>query len=181
MIFESPRIMFRKMTTDDSELYHVWRNDMEVMQSTNPYLDLYDMEETKDFVSNVILSSNTSKSYMILDKKSGTPIGITSLIHIDLKNRHAECILDIGEKRYWGKGFGSEAISLLLDYAYLEMNLHRVALRVFSFNKKAMKLYEKLGFQHEGTSRQSLFRRGIWHDIIHMGMLQSEYLDRIET
>jgi len=175
MIFETQKIALRKMTIDDAELYHDWRNDIEVMHSTSPFLDKYHIEETKDFVSHVILGSNTSKSYIIMDKESGMPIGITSLINIDFKNRHAECIIDIGEKNYWGKGFGSEAMTLLLDYAFLEMNLHRVSLRVFSFNSKAIKLYEKLGFKYEGASRQGLFREGVWYDIIHMGMLKNEY------
>lgn len=179
MMFESPRIILRKMTVDDAETYHTWRNDIEVMQSTSPSLDLYLMEETKDFVHHVILGSSTSKSYMIMDKESAAkPIGVVALVHIDWKNRNAECIIDIGEKSNWGKGYGAEAMTLLLDYAFLEMNLHRVSLRVFSFNDKAVKLYEKLGFQHEGTARQSLFRGGAWHDIIHMGMLQTEYAGR---
>jgi len=179
-MFESTRIALRKMTADDAEQYHVWRNDIEVMQSTSPSLDLYRIEETGHFVNHVILGSNTSKSYMILDKEkksSAKPIGIVSLVHIDLKNRNAECIIDIGEKSYWGKGYGAEAMTLLLDYAFLEMNLHRVSLRVFSFNEKAIKLYEKLGFKHEGAARQSLFRGGAWHDIVHMGMLQKEYAE----
>ncbi|MED4174038.1 GNAT family protein, partial [Halalkalibacterium halodurans] len=95
--------------------------------------------------------------------------------YIDYKNRNAECIIDIGEKTYWGKGYGFEALRLLLNYAFLEMNLHRVSLRVFSFNKKAIRLYEKLGFKHEGTSRQCLYRYGQWHDIVHMGILKDEY------
>ncbi|WP_232696720.1 GNAT family N-acetyltransferase [Brevibacillus daliensis] len=178
MIFQSPKIVMRKMTANDAELYHVWRNDTEVMQSTSPFLDLYHMEETRDFVNHVILGSHASKSYIILDKKSNTPIGITSLVNIDFKNRNAECIIDIGEKSHWGKGFGTEAMTLLLDYAFHEMNLHRVALRVFSFNKQAITLYEKLGFKHEGASRQSMFRGGVWHDIIYMGLLQNEYIER---
>lgn len=180
VIFESEKIIFRKMTAEDTELYHSWRNDMEVMKSTSPTLDTYHLEETKNFVSQIILSSDSSKSYIILDKESGKPIGVTSLINIDYKNRHAECIIDIGEKSYWGKGYGWEGLKLLLDYAFLEMNLHRVSLRVFSFNIRAIKLYEKLGFKHEGVARQSLFRMGTWHDIIHMGILQKEYLTRIE-
>lgn len=56
------------------------------------------------------------------------------------------------------------------------MNLHRISLKVFSFNDRAIRLYTKIGFQEEGNSRQSLFRNGQWHDIIHMGILQNEYL-----
>lgn len=174
-MFEAARLTFRKMTMDDVELYHRWRNDTEVMWSTNPALDLYHIEETREFVSQVILGSSNSKSYIICEKETEKPIGITSLIQIDSKNRNAECIIDLGEKDYWGKGYGTEALGLLLNYAFLEMNLHRVSLRVFSFNEKAIKLYTKMGFQQEGISRQSVFRDGSWHDIIHMGILQHEW------
>ncbi|MBU5437302.1 GNAT family N-acetyltransferase [Tissierella sp. MSJ-40] len=176
MLFESSRIVFKKMTSDHTELYHTWRNDIGIMQSTSPFLDVYHLEETREFIDHVILGSPSSKSYIIVEKESDTPIGIISLINIDYKNRNAECIIDIGDKNYWGKGYGTEALKLLLDYAFLEMNLNRVSLRVFSFNKNAIKLYEKVGFKHEGNSRQSLFREGAWHDIIHMGILQNEYL-----
>lgn len=175
MLFDSARLSCRKMTMDDAELYHTWRNDLDVMQSTSPSLDTYQMEETKDFVQHVILGTPSSKSYLIQAKETGQPIGIMSLVGIDFKNRNAECIIDIGDKNYWGRGYGSEAMKLLLDYVFLELNLHRVSLRVFSFNHKAIKLYEKIGFVHEGSSRQSLYRNGAWHDIVHMGLLQSEY------
>ncbi|SMF89799.1 Protein N-acetyltransferase, RimJ/RimL family [Paenibacillus uliginis N3/975] len=176
MLFESARIKFRKMTTNDVQMYNQWRNDLEVMTTTSPSLDLFTEEDTHEFVSHVILGSDTSKSYIILDKQSDRPIGIISLIQLDYKNRNAECIIDIGEKDYWGKGYGTEALRLLLDYAFLELNLHRVSLRVFSFNQKAIHLYEKIGFKHEGASRQAIFRDGAWGDIVQMGILQHEYL-----
>ncbi|GIO08117.1 acetyltransferase [Brevibacillus reuszeri] len=176
MLFQSARVALRKMTAEDVDVYHAWRNDVEVMQTTSPFIDNHTWESTQEFVSQVILGSSSSKSYIIVDKQTQTPIGVTALIQIDLKNRNAECIIDIGAKDYWGKGYGSEALKLLLDYAFLEMNLHRVSLRVFSFNEKAIKLYERIGFQHEGISRQFLFRAGKWHDIVHMGILQEEYV-----
>ncbi|OOC60604.1 GNAT family N-acetyltransferase [Paenibacillus ihbetae] len=178
MLFQSERLVCRKMTMEDAEQYHAWRNDLEVMQSTSPFLDTYTMEETRDFMQHVILGSASSKSYLLLLKESGKPIGIMSLIHIDLKNRNAECVLDIGDKDCWGQGYGSEAMRLLLDYAFLEMNLHRLGLRVFSFNQRAIRLYEKVGFTREGSARQSLFRGGSWHDVIYMGILQNEYVKK---
>ncbi|MDU5080721.1 GNAT family protein [uncultured Tissierella sp.] len=178
MLFESSKIILRKMTLQDIELYHIWRNDIEVMKSTSLFLDIYHIDDTKEFVSQVILGSESSRSYIIVERESNKPVGITSLINIDYKNRNAECIIDIGDKTSWGKGYGTEAMKLLLNYSFLEMNLHRVYLRVFSFNNKAIKLYEKIGFQHEGRSRESIFREGKWHDIIHMAILQNEYIKR---
>ncbi|MSS10917.1 GNAT family N-acetyltransferase [Clostridium sp. WB02_MRS01] len=181
MLFESNKIILRKMTSEDIDLYHQWRNDIEVMQSTAPLLDVYNNKETEEFVTNVILGSHFSKSYIIVEKKSDKPIGVTSLINLDYKNRNAECIIDIGDKEAWGKGFGAEAMNLLLDFGFLEMNLHRISLRVFSFNSRAIKLYEKLGFQWEGTLRESIFRGGQWHDILQMSILKNEYAKEKEV
>ncbi|MCG1023249.1 GNAT family N-acetyltransferase [Sutcliffiella horikoshii] len=175
-MWKSDRLRLRKMETKDIELYHTWRNDMDVMMMTSPSLDVYTLEETRSFVENVILSSTSSKSYIIVELESNTSIGVTSLINIDRKNRNAECIIDIGQKESWGKGYGSEALTILLEYAFKELNLHRVSLRVFSHNEKAIHLYTKLGFIKEGVSRDALYRNGRWHDIVHMGMLKSEYM-----
>lgn len=175
MLFESSRIYFRKMMEDDIPIYHQWRNDPDVMRTTSPYLDVYTFAETQAFVEQVILGSGTSKSYMIIEKQTQAPIGITSLVQIDRKNRNAECIIDIGDKEYWGKGYGTEALSLLLDYAFSEMNLHRVSLQVFAFNLKAISMYRKIGFKQEGILREFLFREGAWHDLIQMGILKHEY------
>lgn len=178
-MLSSERFQFRKMEESDIETYHAWRNDLDVMKTTNLSLDLYSLDETRQFVENIILHSASSKSYIIEEREGNKPIGITSLINIDTKNRNAECIIDIGEKQYWGKGYGTEALKMLLEYAFLELNLHRVSLRVFSFNERAIHIYKKLGFMKEGVIRESLYRNGKWHDIIIMGVLKQEYLSKL--
>ena len=175
-MFSSKRLQFRKMVENDIEKYHSWRNDVDVMNTTSLSLDLYSLDETRHFVENIILNSTSSKSYIIEERESATAIGVMSLINIDTKNRNAQCIIDIGEKEYWGKGYGTEALKTLLEYAFLELNLHRVSLRVFSLNEKAIRIYDKLGFVKEGVMRESLYRNGKWHDIIIMGVLKREYL-----
>lgn len=98
-----------------------------------------------------------------------------SLTAINYRNRSTECIIEIGVKEMQGKGVGTAALSLLLDFAFNELNLHRVSLKVLSFNERAIRLYEKLGFVREGAVRQDFYRAGAWHDIILMGMLKDEY------
>lgn len=175
-MFTTQRIRLRKMTEQDVEVYHSWRNDARVMETTTPYLDVYTPEETDAFVRSVILGSSNSKSYIIADVEIEKPIGIMSLISIDYKNRNAELIIDIGEPDYWGKGYGQEALQILLQYAFHELNLHRLSLRVFDFNERAIRLYPRMGFKQEGVMKETLFRNGAWHDIIYMGLLQSEYM-----
>lgn len=175
-MFTTQRIRLRKMTEQDAQAYHSWRNDTRVMETTNPHMDVYAPEDTDAFVRSVILGSSSSKSYIIGDADTETPIGIMSLISIDYKNRNAELIIDIGEPDYWGKGYGQEALQILLHYAFNELNLHRLSLRVFDFNERAIRLYSKIGFKQEGVMKEALFRNGAWHDIIHMGLMQSEYM-----
>lgn len=174
-MFENEAVKLRKLATNDYTIYHNWRNDMEVMETTSPYLDMYTLEETEQFIT-AIVSQSDAKGYMIEHKKTGQTVGIVSLINIDYKNRSAECIIDIGAKDMWGKGVGTAAVSLILEFAFLELNLHRVYLQVFSFNKKAIKLYEKTGFIYEGKQREALYRMGKWHDIVMMSILENEYI-----
>ncbi len=81
----------------------------------------------------------------------------------------------IGDREYWGKGFGTDAMRVLLCYAFQELNLHRVALRTFGFNTRAIRSYEKVGFVHEGRVRLALNRMGQRWDEIWMGILRSEW------
>lgn len=170
-------LYLRKMTVDDIPIYHKWRNDMEVMAYTSLNLDRYTYEETKAFVETDILDASHSKCYIIEEKRQQRPIGIISLVNMDSKNRNAELIIDIGEKSEWGKGIGTTAIQLILDYAFRELNHHRLSLKVFSLNSRAQHVYEKLGFIEEGRVRQCLFREGKWFDMIHMGLLHEEYMN----
>mgnify|MGYP000853344035 CR=1 FL=1 len=174
MLFSGERIRLRKMSNEDVSVYHKWRNDIEVMQFTNPSLDVFTYADTEGFVNSMVESHN-SKGYIIEEINTDKPIGVTSLINIDYGNRNAECIIDIGDKDYWSKGFGREAFKLLLDFAFKELNLHKVYLRVFSFNERAIKLYQNLGFDEEGKLKEQLYRDGNWHDIIFMGLLKRNY------
>lgn len=179
-MFENKIIKLRKLSTNDYSTYHNWRNDIEVMKTTSPQLDIYTLEETEQFIS-VIASQANAKGYMIEHKESGQTVGIVSLINIDYKNRSAECILDIGARDMWGKGIGTSAMSLILGFAFYELNLHRVYLQVFSFNERAIKLYEKMGFTHDGKFREAIYRDGRWHDTVVMSILKKEYLNKEQS
>nr|WP_308742750.1 GNAT family protein [uncultured Anaerocolumna sp.] len=173
-MFEDKIIKLRKLSLNDFNVYHNWRNDLDVMYSTSPALDVYTLEDTENLIQ-IMSGQPDAKGYIIEYKETGQAVGIISLIHIDTKNRSAECVIDIGEKDMWGKGIGKAALTMILRYAFDELNLHRVFLQVFSFNQRAINLYEKIGFKQEGQLRQALYRGGNWHDIIVMGILSAEY------
>jgi RimJ/RimL family protein N-acetyltransferase len=84
--------------------------------------------------------------------------------------------IGIGNREYWGKGYGTDAMRLILRYAFGELNLQRVSLNVFEYNPRAIRSYEKLGFIHEGRSRGVLRRDGRRYDLVYMGILREEWL-----
>jgi RimJ/RimL family protein N-acetyltransferase len=82
----------------------------------------------------------------------------------------------IGDRENWGKGYGTDAMRVLLRYAFTELNLHRVTLIVFEQNKRAIRSYEKAGFVVEGVTRKEYTREGRRWDVVHMGVLREDWL-----
>ncbi len=83
--------------------------------------------------------------------------------------------IGIGERELWGKWYGTDAMRVLLRFAFQELNLHRVSLTVYGYNLRAQRAYAKIGFQVEGRARQVLLRDGQRHDVIFMSILQNEW------
>ena len=83
--------------------------------------------------------------------------------------------IGLGERDYWGKGYGTDAMNILVRFAFTEVNLHRVSLDVFGYNQRAIKSYEKAGFRAEGCAREALQRDGKRYDMHYMGILRSEW------
>lgn len=97
------------------------------------------------------------------------------MLDIDHQNRNSIMRISIFDHEVWGNGYGTEAMFLLLGYGFEILNLHRIGLDVYSFNKRGIKSYEKLGFKQEGIIRDELFYDGEYHDSIIMGVLKDEF------
>jgi len=108
-------------------------------------------------------------------------VGNTGLHHVDWRNRRAELGIVIGEKSWWGRGFGTEVVRTMLRFAFEELGLHRVELEAFDYNPRARRCYEKAGFTFEGTRRQWAYHEGTWHDSDRMGILRPEWDAREEA
>ncbi|MDX2139709.1 MAG: GNAT family protein [Chloroflexota bacterium] len=102
-------------------------------------------------------------------------IGGAGLNRVMRQARHCMFWIGIGEPEYRGKGYGNEALKLLLQWCFLEMNLNRVGLEVMSYNERAIASYERMGFQHEGKQREMVIRDGVYYDILLMSILRREW------
>lgn len=103
-------------------------------------------------------------------------IGDIGLDGIDWLHGDTYVGIQIGEKGCWGKGYGTDAMRIILRFAFTELNLRRVSLTVFDYNPRAIRSYEKAGFVHEGRMRQFLQREGRRYDMLFMGILREEWL-----
>lgn len=83
--------------------------------------------------------------------------------------------IGLGERDYWNQGYGTDAMQVLLRYAFCELNLHRVSLNAFEYNQRALRVYEKIGFAYEGCAKQQVQRDGRRWDMIFMGILGEEW------
>jgi RimJ/RimL family protein N-acetyltransferase len=84
--------------------------------------------------------------------------------------------IGLGEREYWGKGYGTDAMKIILRYAFTELNLRRVTLDVFEYNQRGVRSYEKAGFVLEGRERGLILREGRRWDVLYMGILREDWI-----
>jgi diamine N-acetyltransferase len=169
------KIVLRAIEASDTERCHRWINDPETtefLQMRFPVSMLQEEQWTRkdrDPLQNLELAIETLE---------GVHIGNCGLTGAGGVDRCAELGILIGDGDYRGRGYGTDAMVTLCSFGFCEMNLHRIYLRVYEYNPRAIRCYEKAGFQHEGRLREALFRHGSYHDVLIMGVLAEEHREK---
>jgi RimJ/RimL family protein N-acetyltransferase len=104
-------------------------------------------------------------------------IGDCGLWDFDVTGRHCNLGISIGERESWGKGYGRDAVRLLVDYAFKHHNLVKVCLTTTVDNERAIRAYEAAGFEREGVLRRQVWSEGRYQDIVAMGVLRDDVRD----
>jgi len=168
------RVRLRAIERSDIPTFLRWFNDPEVRQYLLMYLPMSEAQEERWF-ERQLESPDHVFGIEARVEDGWKIIGNCGLHRIDWKNRSADLGIVLGEKEFWGQGFGTDATRTLLRFAFHELNLHRVTLLAYDFNPRAIRSYEKAGFRREGTEREALFREGQYHDIHLMAILSHEF------
>jgi [ribosomal protein S5]-alanine N-acetyltransferase len=173
---EGEKIYLRAIELRDAnEDYLSWLNDDETTRGLASGVFPSSIEELKSYVDSAIKTKNVIM-LAICDRTNDLHIGNIKLDHFDWVSRTCELGLLIGNKAYWGKGIGHEVCTLTLQYAFDDLNVRRVMLAVYENNPAAIRLYEKLGFQHEGCLRKHVFEGGEYYNKLYMGIFKEELL-----
>jgi len=169
------KVRLRPVERDDLPLFVEWFGDPEVRRHLALYLPFSLAQEERWFESLLDRLERNQDVLLAIETVGGIQIGNVGLHSVNWKDRSAELGIVIGEKSYWGKGYGADAVLTMLRMAFREMNLHRVFLRVDVDNERAIRCYEKAGFQRDGTLREAVFREGAYIDQHVMSILKSEF------
>ena len=157
---------------NDFELFTNWINDMEVSLGTLQSEKIIGLDEEKEILERL---SRGGITFTIVDMETNKAIGYTGFPQYDYVNRNASVAITIGDKSYWRKGYGQEAIKILQKFAFEELNLHKLELEVHAYNEKAYNCYKKCGFVEEGRKRENFYINGKYTDTVFMGILKSEF------
>ena len=162
-----------------SQSFAQWNRDSEYMRllDTDPPR-LHSTKAIKEWLEKELEKATEMYWFAIRTLGDDRLVGDITLSVINWGSRDAFTGIAIGAREFWGKGYGTDAMQTLLRYGFLELNLRRVSLTVFEFNERARRSYEKTGFRLEGRQRQSMQREGRRWDILYMGILQEEWMEK---
>jgi RimJ/RimL family protein N-acetyltransferase len=167
-------VFLAPIAPEDADLWATWLNDLEVaLPLGDEAYGLFTAEDQARDIADII--AHHDHAFTIVERASGRPIGRCLLFGLNKTDRSTEVGIFIGDKGSWGKGYGTEAMRLLLDYAFNLLNLHSVMLGVYSFNERAFSLYRRLGFREIGRRRQARIIGSRTFDVILMDMLADEF------
>ena len=152
-----------------------WENDLELSVLTGDPVHPLAPEAIDSLYEQQSKNDPTHASFVVYERPGLRPIGTIGLNSINHAHRTANLGVGIGEHDCWGKGYGAEATRLVLDYAFNVRGLHNVMLWVFSYNERAIRSYQKVGFKEMGRRRQAQRIGGHAYDVVYMDCVATEF------
>ena len=165
------RVILRPIEPEYLPNYVRWFADPDVLAYFGPYRPLNLAQE-----QNWYEEQNQDRTTInFACEYEGQHIGGGGFSSLNYAQQSAEVGLFIGEKSLWDQGLGRDMLTTLVTYGFNYLNLHRIYLRVFAENQRAIHAYEEVGFVHEGCFREAEWRHGRWQDMLYMSILRHEW------
>ena len=161
----------RAIEPEDLTNIRKWRENAEVNHWLTPCLPL-SRSDQEDWHSRTVIDPTTKR--FIIETRKGVPIGLMSLMNLDVNRRSVEVGIYIGETAVWGQGYAKDALLALVHYSLSELGLHRIWAEIIEDNAAALALFQQVGFQQEGCLRDTLFLHNAWRNSIVLGILHHD-------
>ncbi|HEY4496741.1 MAG TPA: GNAT family protein [Candidatus Paceibacterota bacterium] len=167
------KVNLRPFRREDIPALTRWINDPEIRDFILVFLPQSENQEEEWFKA---LGKDDKSVVLAIETKDGILIGSMGLHDIRWKDRIATTGAIIGEKDYWGKGYGTDAKMTLLNYAFNGLNLYKICSSVISFNKRSLKYNLRCGYQIEGIRKRNIFKRGRYWDVVMLAVFKKDWL-----
>ena len=175
MTLHGEHVSLRAIERADLEQLLAWRNDPALRRYFREHREL-SMAQQEQWYENVVLPSNNTVMFSIVEKGGERLLGAAGLVWIDWVNKNADISLYIGaDDIYIDDRFAPDVARLLLDYGFGELGLHRIWAEVYDFDQPKQKLFNDLGFTQDGRHRETHWAENGWHDSIFYGLLADEF------
>ncbi len=166
------KVLLREISINDVPSINSWRNDKALVEQLGSEFRYVNIDTDKKWYENYQASRDRNVRLAITMDECDTILGVIYLLDINWISRNCEFAIQIGDPKSLSKGLGYEASMQALDYAFNDLNLHRIYLTVLEENKRAIGLYEKLGFVVEGNLQESLYKKGLYKNQLLMAILR---------
>ncbi len=177
LVLKGKRVALTPLHLENIYKHFEWNNDPELnrLDSELPYEKETFGDFKRRFEQMVYHPVPQNKDFEI-HAEDGTLIGLAYVVDISEPNKHCTVGVTIGDREYWGGGYGRDSLEVLLDYCFNELHMHRVSTETFEYNEAWRKLVRDAGFQRDGIEREYLYRDGEYFDKEIYSMLAEEYL-----
>ena len=173
---EPPSVSLRALESADIEATLAWHNSGELYQNLGAPARFVSRESEIQWLKARSAFSQNELNLAIITAGDGKHIGNIYLREIDWVSRRGVLHIFIGDSVSRSKGYGTAAVNLLIEHAFLNLNLQRITLEVLEDNEHAVACYAKLGFVKEGVLRKHIFKNGNYLDVFYMAILKEEFL-----
>lgn len=168
-------VYLRAAEREDTKLFVAWLNDRRTSRTLGTIAPLSAASEDQWFEKMLADQGKTGYFFVACRLEDDRPIGTIGLFDLDQGNGSAGLGIAVGEAADRGKGYGTDMLRALLAFGFGSLRLERIWLEVFDFNAGARRVYEKVGFVHEGLLRHAIFREGRFVDVHRMAILADEW------
>ena len=166
------RVYLSPINMSDIEIYTKWLNDESVSGNLGIFMELISLNSERKTLEDMTVGG---QNYAIVTMENNELLGNIGFADIDYISRKATVGLFIGEPANRSKGYGAEALRILLDYGFKTLNFHNIMLLVHADNERGMACYKKVGFREFGRRHEAKYKNGKYIDVVHMEILDSDF------